>query len=445
MTVAACLLYVSALTFLMPACKKNSDAPAGAPPSAPAQPAVVISSISPLTGPYSTVVTITGSGFSANAVDNIVKFNDSTAVVQSASATQLVVAVPKRAGTGAVSVQNASKSATGPAFTFVSTITVSTLAGSGLGGYLDGTGAGALFTEPVGIASDRQNNLYITDDLIYYLRKCTTTGTVSTIAGMGVLGFADGNGASAKLGYAYGAAVDGTGNVFITDVYNARIRKITAAGIVSTVAGSGTAGFADGSSGAAKFNEPYGIAADAQGNLYVADEGNNRIRKITPAGVVSTLAGNGSFGSIDGNGASATFSSPTGVTVDAQGNLYVADRLGNHIRKVTPNGDVSTVAGSGASGSADGNGTAAQFRLPAGITLASNGNLYVTDESNHSIRMITPAGVVSTIAGTGKKGFADGNGVAAQFSDPLGITSDAQGNLYVADFGYHRIRKITIE
>ncbi|MDR2208342.1 MAG: hypothetical protein LBE22_05145, partial [Azoarcus sp.] len=208
---------------------------------------------------------------------------------------------------------------------------------------------------------------------------------------------------------------------------------------VSTLAG-GEEGFADGVGGEAKFYWPFGITSDAAGNLYVADGGNHRIRKITPAGEVSTLAG-GEEGFADGVGSDAEFDHPSGIAIDAAGNLYVADGGNHRIRKITPAGEVSTLAG-GEEGFADGVGSDAKFEHPFGITVDAAGRLYVADTANDRIRKITPAGVVSTLAG-GELGFADGVGSNAKFSRPFGITSDAAGNLYVADTVNNRIRKIT--
>jgi hypothetical protein len=227
----------------------------------------------------------------------------------------------------------------------------------------------------------------------------------------------------------------------VADNNNHRIRKVTPAGVVSTLAGSGTAGFADGSATTAKFSYPNGVAVDSSGNVYVADRSNNRIRKVTSAGVVTTLAGSATGGSTDGTGTAATFSSPQGVAVDSSGNVYVAEN-GNKIRKVTSAGVVTTLAGS-TSGFADGNGPTAKFSGPNGVAVDSLGNVYVGDTANHRIRKVTPAGDVSTLAGSGA-GFANGSGTTAQFNKPYGVAVDSSGNVYVADETNHRLRKLTL-
>ncbi|MBT5875864.1 MAG: T9SS type A sorting domain-containing protein, partial [Candidatus Latescibacteria bacterium] len=192
----------------------------------------------------------------------------------------------------------------------------------------------------------------------------------------------------------------------------------------------------------AAFNTPAGVAVDGDGNVFVADRTNDRIRKITPAGIVSTFAGSGTFGSLDGPATTAQFSLPAGVAVDADGNVYVADNLSNRIRKITPGGVVSTLAGSGTFGSADGVGTAAEFGSPAGVAVDIVGNVYVADVNNNTIRKITPGGVVSTLAGSGSIGAADGVGQAAQFYNPAGVAVDATGNIYVSDSSNNAIRKV---
>ena len=278
---------------------------------------------------------------------------------------------------------------------------------------------------------------------------------VSTLAGSSGtenprLNFRDGAGASARFSNPFGVAVDAAGNVYVADTSNHRIRKITPKGLVSTLAGSDRAGDSVGAGAEAKFNNPMDLAVDAAGNLYVADTFNNKIRKFSLAGgsvSVSTLAGTGSAGSEDDTGTTAAqFNNPRGVAVDASGNVYVADEGSSLIRKIVPTEGggvrVSTLAGSTA-GNTDGAGTtAAKFRNPYGVAVDAAGNVYVADYNNHRIRRITPGGLVSTIAGDGESGFKDGAGATARFNRPAGVAVDAEGNLYVADKDNARIRKI---
>jgi sugar lactone lactonase YvrE len=324
---------------------------------------------------------------------------------------------------------------------------VTPIAGSTARGWTDGVGAAAEFKSPTGITTDSAGNIYVTDTSNHTIRKITPTGSVSTLAGdADKLGYRDGVGATASFSYIAGITADRTGNLYVADSYNCLIRKITPTGLVSTLAGTLAAGEdIDGLGAAASFSRPNGIAADSNGNLYVAEH--NTIRKITPAGLVSTLAGTtaGLDGSADGIGAAARFNYIDSIATDSAGNLYASDTNNSTIRKITPGGVVSTLAGTaGVYGSADGIGAAASFYAPRGITIDNAGNLYVVDSENSTIRKITPAGVVSTLAGTtGEAGYVDGVGARVRFNKPQGIAIDSAGNLYVADTYNYAIRKIT--
>lgn len=324
---------------------------------------------------------------------------------------------------------------------------VTTIAGAaGFPGSIDGVGANARFAFPAYITGDTAGNLYVTDGST--VRKLTPDGVVTTLAGRpGVIGSADGIGAAASFDYPSGITTDSAGNLYVAEMNNNTIRKITPAGVVTTLAGAAkSAGSADGVGATARFFYPDGITSDAAGNLYVSDMGNSTIRKIMPSGVVTTLAGMPRvIGSADGVGAAARFSWPTGITADALGNLSVVDGANHTIRKISPAGVVTTLAGMpGISGSDDGAGPAARFYYPSGITMDVAGNLYVADESNQAIRKITPEGAVTTFAGQlPPYGSADGKGSAARFNGPQGVAVDAAGNVYVADTSSQTIRKIT--
>jgi sugar lactone lactonase YvrE len=326
---------------------------------------------------------------------------------------------------------------------------VTTLAGTaGVTGSSDGTGSVARFNTPFGVAVDSSGNAYVSDSYNYTIRKITSAGVVTTLAGTaGVSGESDGTGAAARFVDPRGIAVDSSGNVYVTDATKNTIRKITSAGVVTTLAGtSGVSGSTDGTGTSATFASPLGIAVDSSGNVFVAAYGSSTIRKITSAGVVTTLAGTaGETGSTDGTGAAARFAGPYSVAVDSSGNVYVADFGNSAIRKITSAGVVTTLAGTaGETGSTDGTGAAARFFLPGGVAVSSSGNVYVSDSFNSTIRKITSAGVVTTLAGTaGLPGSADGTGAAARFLGPYGINVDSSGNIYVADSSNSTIRKIT--
>jgi hypothetical protein len=334
---------------------------------------------------------------------------------------------------------------------------VTTLAGTaGMTGSTDGMGAAARFSNPIGVGTDGAANVYVGDGST--IRKVTPSGAVTTLAGSPtVIGSADGTGDAAGFYSPSGVTTDSAGAVYVADTFNDIIRSITPAGVVTTMAGTaGMGGSMDGTGAAARFSIPTGVATDSAGNVYVADSGvrisnevylgNHVIRKITPAGVVTTLAGTaGMPGSADGNGAAARFNTPLGVAADSAGDVYVADTYNSTIRKITPAGVVTTLAGTaGTTGSTDGTGPAALFNNPYGVAVDVAGNVYVADTRNDIIRKITPAGAVTTLAGmAGMSGSTDGMGAAARFDSPSGVAADSAGNVYVADTNNSTIRKIT--
>lgn len=319
---------------------------------------------------------------------------------------------------------------------------VSTIAGSTTAGYANGTGSAASFRQPSGITRDASGNLYVADYANHVIRKIAPGGVVTTLAGTGSPGHVDGMAGSAKFATPVGIAVAASGNIYVTEFYGNDIRMITPGGIVTTLAGSATAGSADGIGASASFNNPLGIAVDANENVYVADYSNNMIRKITPAGVVTTLAGTTTAGCDNGAAALATFNGPSGIALSPSGTLYVTEWFNSDIRQISAAGVVTTLAGSGATGSDDGVGTAATFALPVGIAIGTNGVLYVADDGNNLVRMVTPAGEVATLAGSINAGSADGPGSTAMFNQPSGIAVDTNGNLYVADLANNMIRYV---
>ena len=302
------------------------------------------------------------------------------------------------------------------------------------------------FNFPQGVAVDAEGNVYVADSYNNAIRKVTSAGSVTTLAGRpGSIGSNDGLGSSARFYYPQSIAIDAKSNLYVADGWNYTIRKITPAGLVTTLAGSsGRPGSADGIAQTAQFGYLSGIAVDLIGNVYVADVWNKSIRKVTPAGEVKTLAGNaGLVGSADGVGRAARFGYLSGVAVDHGGNVYAPDLWDKTIRKISPDGTVTTLAGtSGHAGKTDGTSRSAQFNNPLGISVDGDGNLYVSDEG--AIRKLTPDGMVTTLAGnSGNQGNADGEGDEARFGNPVGVAVDSTGDIYVADSVNFAIRKVT--
>jgi hypothetical protein len=302
----------------------------------------------------------------------------------------------------------------------------------------------ARFNNPFGVAADTEGNVFVADYSNHTIRKVTSAGVVTTLAGSaGNLGTADATGSAARFYLPAGVSVDTAGNVFVADFGNHTIRKVTSAGVVTTLAGlAGSHGSTDGTGSAARFYFPWSVSVDTAGNVFVADRNNHTVRKVTSAGVVTTLAGTaGSPGSTDGTGSAARFHNPYGVSVDTAGNVFVADTNNHTIRKVTSAGVVTTLAGTaGSSGSTDGTGSAARFQNPLGVSVDTFGNVFVADTNNHTIRKVTSAGVVTTEAGlAGTRGSNNGLGSAARFDFPAGISVNTSG-VFVASYYGHTIR-----
>ena len=324
-------------------------------------------------------------------------------------------------------------------FYFVNTNaqTVTTLAGS-IQGYTDGIGISSQFNGPAGVDLAPDGSIIVADRLNHRIRKISPSGVVTTVAGSQE-GYADGIGTDALFSYPMNLSVDAAGIIYVVDSGNHRIRKITTDGTVTTLAGHAS-GFTDGNSEDAQFNYPEGIFIASSGIIYVADAGNHAVRKIMPDGNVTTLAG-GNLGHADGIGINAQFWTPCGITVDPNGIIYVTEKK-NRIRKITSDGVVTTFVGSDTPGYLDGIGTAAKLNSPFDITMDANGNLYVTDSGNNRIRKILPDGSVSTFAGS-TNGYLDGIGTAAKFNYPIGICIAADGTIYIGESGNGKIRKIT--
>jgi mucin-19 len=314
---------------------------------------------------------------------------------------------------------------------------VTTLAGS-TQGFANGQGTAAQFSGVRGVAVDSAGIIYVADES-NRIRKIDRNSNVTTLAGSGVGGYNDAQGINAQFNVPTGIAVDSGGNVYVGEEINNRIRKISPSGNVTTLAGS-TSGFSNAQGTAAQFNQPRGVAVDSAGNVYVADTGNHQIRKISPSGNVTSLAGS-TIGYNDAQGTAAQFNLPFGVAVDSAGIIYVADLVNNRIRKIDTNSNVTTLAGS-TQGFANGQGTAAQFYTPSGVAVDSAGIIYVADTTNNRIRKIDRSSNVTTLAGSAQ-GCNNGPGTSAQFYNPYGVAVDSAGSVYVADYYNFRIRNIT--
>ena len=408
-------------------CKKNPDVTILTPPPVvpdPTNPHIDL--FSPNTAAKDSIVVISGANFSVIATENTVTVNEAPAEVIVAANNRLEIKVPLASGSGKIVVKVNGRIASS-ANDFIYIPTVTTLAG-GSYGYLDGAGNMAKFASAFGVAADVAGNIIVADGANNRIRRIAPDGTVSTVAGDGTPGILNGPAATAQFSYPRGVAVDVSGNIYVADADNNLIRKITPQGIVSTVAGDSTAGFRDGPAAQAKFNFPFELVLDPSGNIYVTDGGNHRIRKITttgevmtigdatfgvpegiamdasqnlyiadasshkifkmtPTGARSVLAGTGEPGFTNGPGTIAQFFNPEGIVVDKHGNVYVGDLSNNAIRKITPAGVVSTFAG-GTRGFKDGPATESKFYEVSGVTVDASGNIIAADVFNSRIRKI---------------------------------------------------------
>jgi hypothetical protein len=348
------------------------------------------------------------------------------------------------ANTATLTITGATPASNGLRYRYV----VTTPTGAGTSNAAILTVAPLVLPFPVAVAMDSAGNLLICDTSSDAVQSVTSAGVVNIFAGLaGQAGTADGTGSNARFNDPGGLTIAADGTVTVADTANATIRRITAAGVVTTLAGSTTVrGNADGTGAAATFNSPIGIAQDSTGTLFIADAQNHTIRRVTTAGAVTTLAGTaGNSGTADGTGNAARFNNPKGVAVDLSGNVYVADTTNNTIRRINPAGVVITIAGlAGVSGSSDGPGAAALFNQPTGLALAANGDVIVADTGNSAIRRVTAAGVVTTVAGLPSiSGLKDGPGSVAWFNQPRGLTVAGNGDIYVADTGNAIVRRIS--
>ena len=335
---------------------------------------------------------------------------------------------------------------------------ITTIAGSGVRGFSGDAGPAisARLNYPRGVAVDGKGNVYIADLSNLRIRKVSPSGTITTFAGNGRYGSSGDGGpaTSARLYYPYAVAADRQGNVYITDgreddLSHAVVRKVSPRGTITTFAGTGIAGFSGdgGPATAAQLSGPAGVAVDGKGNVYISD--GSRVRKVSPGGTITTIAGTGKAGfSGDGGPATSAQISPLGIAVDGKGSVYIADQNNLRIRKVSPGGTISTIAGTGRAGSSGDGGPATSARLsyPAWVAVDAKGSVYITDEEHSRVRRVSPGGTITTIAGRGRKGYSGDGGPAtsARLYYPAGVAVDGQGNLYIADKYNQRVRKVSM-
>ena len=329
--------------------------------------------------------------------------------------------------------------------------TIAPFAGTGTAGFAGDSGAAidAWLANPTGVAVDGAGNIYIADSHNDRIRRVDPSGTIVTFAGGGDA-FGDGGPAlEAQLDFPADLAVDLTGNVYIADALNRRIRRVDPSGTIVTIAGGGNALGDGGPALEARLDYPAGVAVDGAGNVYIADVGSNRIRRVDPSGTIVTIAGTGErgFAGDGGTAVEALLANPTDVAVDEAGNLYIADAFNGRIRRVDFSGTIATIAGTGERGFAGDGGAAVEAQLadPLGVAVDGAGNLYIADAYNYRIRRVDPSGTIATIAGTGERGFPGDGGAAvtAQLDLPTGVEVDGEGNIYIADAYGNRILKLT--
>jgi hypothetical protein len=380
--------------------------------------------------PGGAIITINGTGFSQILNENIVKINGVTATVNSASSTVLTVTVPLKVGSGRIQVNVNTKSDISIndfIYDWLGTVTI--IAG-GVEGYADGAGTSAQFSHPAGMDMDGAGNIYVADYANSKIRKISSVGTVTTLPGR-IPAWNNPSGPNTDFGLPQDIAVDNVGNLFVAEVNSNAVSKISSTGTVSLIAGGMAAGYADGTGIAAQFYWPTGIEVDASGNLIVIEIANHKVRKVTQSGVVTTLAGS-TQSYADGTGTAAQFNMPYNVVKDLQGNFLITDHYNNRIRKMTPAGVVTTFAGSGAWDSMDGDLLTASIYKPTDIAINASGNIYLCD-GNSKIRWITPEGKVRTI------------NTNISFNGPQGIVADNNDVIYISDYYNNRICKVTYQ
>jgi hypothetical protein len=408
----------------------------------------VINAILPVSGKKGDTLAVFGYGFGENNSSLRAFVNGRSSTILQSNDTLILIVVPARAGTGPVSIAGASGGTSGPIFQFEYTATVSRYAGQpSVAGFVDGAFSQAQFNQPLGLACDPLGYLYVADAQNHRIRQIATNGNTSTFSGIGVAGHQDGFGNSAKFNHPQSITIDSsTGNFFVADRYNHCVRKITPSGVVSTIAGlPGLPGYVDAPGLSARFNEPVSVAFEPNyRDLYIGDAGNHCIRRWAQTQVVTTYAGSIAPGNMNGVGFGAAFRFPAGLYVDSTFFIYVADSENHNIRRIVRQGaSVTTFSGIGVPGLQ--NGLPASFDGPTGVCI-KDGLIFVADANNHVIRMLMNDGTATTLAGSGIPGFADGVGPNIRFNTPVAIVAGTmEGEFFIADSENHCIRRMLVE
>lgn len=436
-------ILLSFLLLLLAGCNKEDDLPAdqGAVP--------VLVSVQPLTGPKGTVVEVRGQYFITDPVQVSAYVGLTRIQPQVISDTLLKFTLPAKCGSGYVYISMGSHTLSGPWFNYQYTFTLSHFSGvPGVTGFADGVAGTALFNTPRGLTIDHNGVLHVADAMNHAIRRVFDNGSVITLAGNGTAGFADDAGAVARFNNPVDVELDtATGMLFVADRLNHLIRRVTPSGEVATVAGlPAIAGYVDGAGLAARLNQPTGITLTSSPLiLYIADAANHCIRKLNQFQVLSTFAGINQQGYLDAYGTGARFGTPWGIDFDTLGFLYVTDSVFHNIRRVDVSSTlVTTIAGTGVPGWNDGSGTVAIFNTPAALT-SSLGLTLVCDGGNHRIRMIGDNGMVVTLAGDGIPGYLNGVGMNTRLSGPAGIVRNREGDYFISDTQNHCIRKLVMD
>lgn len=429
------------------------DSPTPTPPVTGGNEAPELSSFAPTSGKKGTVIKIQGKHYGSDASKVSLQINGLKATINAVTDTEITAVVPDKCGLGKLLLTVNSKEVTSAAaFRYLYTAATSYFSGSGKGadggdgGYKDGTPQQSEFRTLYNIVTDSKGIMFAADLGNCMVRRIDTDGSTSTLAGAAQGGFKDGKGNQALMKFPIGIELAPDGSIYVADHENHAIRRVFSDGTLVTVAGEpNRPGSADGGLASAQFKRPYGVKLDKTGTLWICDTENGLIRKLADA-QVTTFAGS-TPGYADGKLREAKFYMPSYLNFDEKGNIFIADKHNHCIRKITPDGMVTTFAGTPTqNGYRDGEASQAMFNQPCNIQIDKLGNLYVNDLWNHCIRLVYPDGYVTTLAGKGgTAGYKEGPGENALFKHPQGCTLDKDGNLFVTDSANQRIRKLTIE